>query len=116
VVARLGTVLEARWAALGMEPEALIDFGDAGVVVAATGRRVRVRVLTVPKSALGVEELNDLLARLDPEPGAPLRADGGRDVFCYCADEGARQAIAEFVGTLKGGGVSWAWVPDWGAE
>jgi hypothetical protein len=74
--------LTFRWLPLGINPEALCDFGDFDFANLFQNLRASVAFVTVPKSALGLEDLNELLGKFDP----PQRTDGEQDLFLFCGD------------------------------
>jgi hypothetical protein len=99
-ISGLAFELAARWAVLGINPDGLMDYGLIEFFNRPTGHRDTISVLTVPKSALGVDEVNAFLGRLS----RPQQTDGSQDLIGLCPDtERGREAVTIFLLALHEG-------------
>jgi hypothetical protein len=81
-MADLAAALALRWLALGLNPDTLLDYGVFEFVNVPTLHRATVSVLTIPKSAVDVDEVNVFLAQVAPGQ----QTDGERDLLLLTED------------------------------
>jgi hypothetical protein len=101
-MAQIAVALSARWLLLGIDPDKILDFGDCDFFNIPTGHRLRLSFLTVPKSALSVDELNEYMSLVIP--GTPT-TDGSQDLIIMCekGDMRAVEGIQMFLFSMDSG-------------
>jgi hypothetical protein len=107
-LASLAVNLALRWELLGLCPDALLDYGLIDFCNGPTGHRGVISILTVPKSALSVDEVNSFLGCLSPRQ----QTDGSEDLFGLCLDTDAgREMLTLFLQAVHKGKFR-VWTPQ----
>jgi hypothetical protein len=107
-LAELAVALALRWEVLGLCVDSLLDFGAIDFLNAPTGHRGVISILTVPKSALSVDEVNSFLGRMPPHQ----QTDGSEDLFGLCLDTAAgREMLTLFFQAVHKGEFR-VWTPQ----
>jgi hypothetical protein len=101
---RWAAVLLVRLGAVGVNGDALLHYGNCEFFWSPLAMRQHYAFLTIPKSVLGVDEVNDFMTHWHGSP----RTDGAQDILVlsrHCGDAPRMLALQAFLLGIREGRV-----------